>query len=612
MYAHFLYFIIVILIISVYQPADKTNFSIANSLLLFFASLLFFVGLTWSKFRKLEKQIPWGNISSLDKNFNAASTQSTIIAIIFLAFSIYGLNLPDFLNKLFIISLIPTLSFVIFLGLFMLYLSIIWRCAHRAYQNIYRNRISIRSYIISNISLALPVILPWLLLTLVADMINLLPFESLKKFMGTMPGEILYFLVFLLFAAFFAPVAIKKFWRCRPIEAGKERYRIESLCKSAGLEFSDILYWPIFGGKMITAGIMGLTKKFRYILITPSLLKLLNPDEVDAVVAHEIGHVKKHHLIYYLLFFVGYLVLSYTAFILFSYIVFYIIFIFDMQFTEASVVPSILFNSAFIINFIVYFRFIFGFFMRNFERQADVYVFSLFKSAGPLITTFEKISLSSGQSPEKPNWHHFSITERISFLKKCERDKTWVDRHDRKIKLALSIYFISLLFLSSISLYLQFGKTTNHMKSVFFEKMILKELENDPENPHLYGNLGDVYYGTRQFEKAVKFYETSLAYFPDNPKVLNNLAWLLATCPDETIRRPTVALKLAEKAASMEESYYILDTLAESYYVNGLYKKAVITGQRALELAEENRPYYEQQIKKFKNTAKGLISFQHP
>ena len=38
---------------------------------------------------------------------------------------------------------------------------------------------------------------------------------------------------------------------------------------------------------MITAGVMGLIKNFRYILVTPSLLNLLEPAEVDAVIAHE-------------------------------------------------------------------------------------------------------------------------------------------------------------------------------------------------------------------------------------------------------------------------------------------------------------------------------------
>ncbi|MCK7507704.1 MAG: hypothetical protein MZV70_29100, partial [Desulfobacterales bacterium] len=42
------------------------------------------------------------------------------------------------------------------------------------------------------------------------------------------------------------------------------------------------------------------------------------------------------------------------------------------------------FSASLIIGvFLVYFRYVFGYFMRNFERQADAYVFTLFDSAAP-------------------------------------------------------------------------------------------------------------------------------------------------------------------------------------------------------------------------------------
>ena len=75
------------------------------------------------------------------------------------------------------------------------------------------------------------------------------------------------------------------------------RSRIENLCQKANFQYADILYWPIFGGRMITAGVMGLMKKFRYILVTKALFHSLEPEEIDAVIAHEIGHIKKKHFI---------------------------------------------------------------------------------------------------------------------------------------------------------------------------------------------------------------------------------------------------------------------------------------------------------------------------
>jgi len=137
---------------------------------------------------------------------------------------------------------------------------------------------------------------------------------------------------------------------------------------------------------MITAGVMGLVNKFRYILVTNSLLQVLEPEEVDAVIAHEIGHIKKKHLLFYLAFFVGYMLLSYVAV---DVIVFAIISAEPIYwlsnkagFSQTAFISGV-YSVVIICVFLIYFRFIFGFFMRNFERQADTYVYALFNSAKP-------------------------------------------------------------------------------------------------------------------------------------------------------------------------------------------------------------------------------------
>ncbi len=255
--------------------------------------------------------------------------------------------------------------------------------------------------------------------------------------------------------AIIGPALIQKFWRCKPLENGYHRSRIESLCRRAGLTYANILYWPIFGGKMITAGVMGLIKKFRYILVTPSLLHLLEPEEIDAVIAHEIGHIKKKHLLFYLVFFVGYMLLSYVTFDIMIFAIIYtkpvFWFISKTGLSQTTVVSGIS-SIVIICVFLIYFRFIFGFFMRNFERQADTYVYALFDSAKPLISTLEKIAATSGQSADKPNWHHFSIRQRIDYLRKCETNSSWIARHDGKVKKSIGVYLMCLLCLGNFGI----------------------------------------------------------------------------------------------------------------------------------------------------------------
>lgn len=609
MFGNFIYFIIVLLIYTTYPPSEDTNFAPLETLFLFLFLIFIFASITWLQFHRLERRISKESHSRLDHKISVTTARQSVMAIMLFAIDIYGLNLSSFLAKIPLFSLIPTFQAVLVLCLFMSYLAIVWACAHGAKEKLYASDISRESYILSNISFSVPVLLPYLLFSGITDIINALPFELPKRFLTTYEGQIIYFLVFLFAVAVVGPSMIQKFWRCWPLETGEARSRIENLCQKAGVEYNNILYWPIFGGRMITAGVMGLIKKFRYILVTDALMQLLNPEEIDAVIAHEIGHVKRKHLLFYLVFFVGYMVIAYATFDLIIYLIIYLEplyrFIAATGLNQAAVTSAV--HSVIIIFiFLVYFRYIFGYFMRNFERQADTYVYTLFESAGPLISTLEKIAVTSGQPPDKPNWHHFSISERIEFLHKCETDKGWKIRHDRKIIKSIAVYLAGILMIGSVGYYLNFGETGKQLNKHFFEKIILRELEKTTDKSGLYNMLGDLYYSEKKYEETIKAYEESIALKPDNPQALNNLAWLFATCDIHRFRDPEKALELAAKAAALEESPHILDTLAESYYANGRFEAAVSAEMRALERVRKDRQYYEDQLKKFKDAAKRM------
>jgi len=595
MFSNFIYFIVVLLIYSTYQPSENTNFTAPVALFFFVCLTIVFAAITWIQFNRVEKQILKQYPFHHDHKFRSTLTRQSILAILLFSIDIYGLNLTSFL-----------INIPFFTG----YLAIVWACAYNAYRRLYPTDLPRKTYILSQISFSVPILLPWLLLSGIADIINALPFDLPKRFLSTTEGEITYFLVFLLAIAIVGPALIQKFWRCKPLEIGYHRSRIEELCRKAGLEYANILSWPIFGGRMITAAVMGLIKKFRYILVTQGLLNMLEPEEIDAVIAHEIGHVKKKHLLFYLLFFVGYMIISYATFNLLIYSIVFsetiYRFINSTGLDQTAVTTSI-FSLVIIIVFLIYFRFIFGFFMRNFERQADTYVYALFDSAKPLISTFEKIAATSGEHPDRPNWHHFSITKRIEYLKKCESDKIWVTRHDSKIKKSIAVYLAGIFLLCGVAYNLNFGETGKKLNKHFFLKVIQRQLEKTPDNPLLYSTLGDLYYSENNYPETIKAYEQSLGIDFYNTHALNNLAWLYATCEVENFRNPKKALELAKRAVQLEESPHILDTLAESYYVNGMFEQAVNVELRALELTTKNRDYYKKQLLKFKLAMKKSV-----
>ena len=64
------------------------------------------------------------------------------------------------------------------------------------------------------------------------------------------------------------------------------------------------MLWPVFGLEMLTAAVIGILPGLRYILITSGLLGALDISELKAVVAHEMGHVRKKHLLLFVFLFI--------------------------------------------------------------------------------------------------------------------------------------------------------------------------------------------------------------------------------------------------------------------------------------------------------------------
>ena len=607
MFANFFYFIIALLVYSTYQPSDTTNFTAFQSFFLFLFLLVAYTAYTWRQFQRLNQRLtPHGHAES-DSRFTSLSTRQSILAILIFAADIYGLNLSSFMSNFRLFVLLPTLQAILFILLFIVYLSVLWACAHRSYQLLYHAGIGRWAYVRSNIYFSMPVLIPWVIISGFSDIIHILPMGVFTRFLSTPEGEIAYFMVFLVIVAIMGPLLIQKFWGCGPLEQGVHRTRIENLCRSVNLGYRNILNWPIFEGRIITAGVMGLVKRFRYILVTRALLNLLEPHEVDAVIAHEIGHVKKRHLLFYLFFFVGYMIISFSFLDLIVYAMIYfdpLVTAFNRMGFNPVTVTSFIFSLVIIATFLVYFRYIFGYFMRNFERQADAYVYTIFDTAASLISTLKKISITGRQSPDKPNWHHFSITERIEFLKKCEVDRTHAVRQDSKIRKSIGAYLVGLLLIGAIGYQLNYGEAGAVLNTHFFEKVIMGELAKTPDNADLYTMMGDLYFSRHNYGDAAFQYEKAIELTMQHSRALNNLAWLYATCEDASFRNPERALALAKRAAALEREAHVLDTLAESYFVNGNVEKALAAAKEALAIAKKERSYYQEQIAKFEEALK--------
>ena len=92
-----------------------------------------------------------------------------------------------------------------------------------------------------------------------------------------------------------APLLARVMLNVKPMPTCPMRDMLLGVCERHGVKVREILVWETQGA-MINAAVMGLFGRLRYVLMTDSLLELLTFQQVEGVMAHEVGHVKRHHM----------------------------------------------------------------------------------------------------------------------------------------------------------------------------------------------------------------------------------------------------------------------------------------------------------------------------
>jgi tetratricopeptide (TPR) repeat protein len=125
-----------------------------------------------------------------------------------------------------------------------------------------------------------------------------------------------------------------------------------------------------------------------------------------------------------------------------------------------------------------------------------------------------------------------------------------------------------------------------------FEKAIeayTETLQQEPTNWFAHQGRADTYLSIGKQAEALADYDQAIKLDPENSGVLNNLAWLLATSPEEKLRDGKRAIELATKACEVTEykQAHILSTLAAAYAETGDFDEAKKWSSKAVEMGDE-------------------------
>jgi STE24 endopeptidase len=215
-----------------------------------------------------------------------------------------------------------------------------------------------------------------------------------------------------------------------PLPEGPLRTRLLDAARRMKFRCNDILVWNT-RFTVANAMVTGPLPFLRYVVLSDRLIQDLEPEEVEAVFGHEVGHIKHHHMLFYL----GFVLASLVALVaihnaaiayckdnmpvLFGW----------LQAMDA--VPFLLLLAGYVVV-------VFGFLSRRCERQADIFG-SRAVSCQAFIAALEKVASMNGLHRERPgwlsSWQHSTIARRVAFLEKAHADPAIETHFQRRIRL---------------------------------------------------------------------------------------------------------------------------------------------------------------------------------
>jgi STE24 endopeptidase len=233
-----------------------------------------------------------------------------------------------------------------------------------------------------------------------------------------------------------APELLRHVWATERLPDGPLRDRLLAMARTLGVRCREILVWRS-GGMIVNAAVMGVVPPLRYVLITDAMLEQLDDTKIEAVFGHEVGHVRHHHIPFYLLF----------ALISGCLLTVFAVRTHGLSRTDPILYQALLAAAGTLL--LVKWGVLFGWVSRRFERQADTFGVRALALAGlpcaqpcelhsggengggarlrdPLCRTgaaifgdaLHEVAVLNGIQADARSWRHSSISSRARFVQR--------------------------------------------------------------------------------------------------------------------------------------------------------------------------------------------------
>ncbi|HEX4786061.1 MAG TPA: M48 family metallopeptidase [Candidatus Sulfotelmatobacter sp.] len=231
--------------------------------------------------------------------------------------------------------------------------------------------------------------------------------------------------LFILLAQLAPVILFPIFYKFEPLDNEELRRRLVVLSERAGTRVRGVYRWKLSEkSKKANAALTGLGAT-RRIILADTLLDNYTPDEIEAVLAHELGHHVHRHIMKSIFVQAGITLFGFWAanFVL-HYAVDHHMFEEMSDFADLPLLAMVSVALSFVLMPAL------NAYSRFNERQADRYAFESISSVDPFITSMNKLAEQNLAERTPSKWVEWFFHSHPAISRRLEAAKAWGQKHN--------------------------------------------------------------------------------------------------------------------------------------------------------------------------------------